>query len=75
MDNMKEIKFPCTIQDMSEDTGIPERTLRKYCEQLGIPKFGHGYMITGRAYKKLIARDEKNEQYNRRKRNYYDLDV
>ena len=68
LDNMKEIKFPCTIQDMSEDTGIPERTLRKYCEQLGIEKFGHGYMITGRAYKKLITRDAENKQYNKKER-------
>ena len=66
---MNELKFPCTIQDMSKNTGIPERTLRKYCEELGVLKFGHGYMITGRAYKKLITRDAENKQYNRRERN------
>ena len=65
---MKELKFPCTIQDMAKDTGIPERTLRKYCEQLGIEKFGHGYMVTKRAYNKLMTRDIENKQYNKKER-------
>lgn len=65
---MKEIKFPCTIQDMAKDTGIPERTLRKYCEELGVLKFGHGYMVTKRVYKALISRDGKNKQYNKKER-------
>ena len=63
------IQFPITIQTMHVITGIPERTLRKYCEEMGIEKFGKGYMITKRIYNRLITRDAENEQYNRRDRN------
>lgn len=62
------ISFPATIQTVSKKTGIPERTLRYYCGNLHVPKFGHGYMITEEIFSQLIKRDAENQQYNRRNR-------
>ena len=70
MNNMNELKFPCTIQDMSEDTGIPERTLRKYCEELGVKKFGKSFFIAKFAYGIIVKRDEWNSNKHKSKRKY-----
>ena len=65
---MNELKFPCTIQGMAKTTGIPERTLRKYCEELGVKKFGKGFFITRVVYKSLVKRDEENSNQHKAKR-------
>lgn len=62
------MNFPITIQQMSRNTGIPERTLRLYCDELAVRKFGKNYAITRTDYFLMLKRDGTHEKWHKTRR-------
>lgn len=67
---MIEIKFPTTVIIVSERTGIPERTVRLYCEELNLKKHGRAFLIYEDDYKSIMARDLSNRARQKQQRKY-----
>lgn len=65
---MSELNFPITIQQMSENTGIPERTLRLYCDELMVRKFGKNYAIARTDYFLMLERDKIHKNWHKSER-------
>jgi hypothetical protein len=60
-----------TLSELSRESGIPARTLRWRCRELGLPKVGHIYALDLESATKVLNYDlfvqEERERERRRK--------